>query len=201
LKDKQEAENRDKQKDADKLRDKFEKFGFTDIPLGAQGTWREGYIQALLDAKKEGRSLDFAYNFVDTFTPSSPEEFLQHLKPLVESKMAELKASSFFNSAPDVETDQPSVETEIKTEAQAESAPVSKPKKKKKSKKPAAEQASAVEVKEQQPAVALENSAKPEPLKEEVKASQPTAASMFEGDDDPKEDVDMQTQELELTED
>jgi hypothetical protein len=34
-KDKQEQENRDKQKDADKIRDKFEKFGFSDIPLGA----------------------------------------------------------------------------------------------------------------------------------------------------------------------
>jgi hypothetical protein len=32
FKDKQEAENRDKQKDADKIRDKFEKFGFATIP-------------------------------------------------------------------------------------------------------------------------------------------------------------------------
>lgn len=160
FKDKQEAENRDKQKDADKIRDKFEKFGFTDIPLGAQGTWREGYIQALIDAKKDGRDLNFTHEFVDTYLPASPEKFLQHLKPLVETKMAELKASKFFQDAPEVEAEKEPAKTEA--ESPAENAPAAKPKKKKKNKKPAAAET------DTKPTEVLEV-----PVQEEIKQPEP----------------------------
>jgi sugar/nucleoside kinase (ribokinase family) len=129
-KDKQDAENRDKQKDADKIRDKFEKFGFTDCPLGAQGTWREGYIAALIEAKKNDQPLPVTWDFANVFVPASPEEFMNHIKPLVEKKMKELEASDFFKVAPTVEA-QP--EPEIKAEPD-ETETATKPKKKAKKK-------------------------------------------------------------------
>lgn len=71
--------------------------------MGAQGTWREGYINALEDAKKNGRELPITFEFTNTYVPASAEDFIQHLKPLLEAKRAELEQSEFFKAAPEVE--------------------------------------------------------------------------------------------------
>lgn len=163
FKDKQEQENNEKWKEARKLQDKFEKFGFTDIPLGAQGTWREGYIAALIQAKKEKKEPPTEFDFTNTFVPASPEEFVAHLKPLVEQKMAELKKSEFFQESLAVEASEAKPEAEAPAQAEAESAP--KPKKKKKNKKkPAAPKTEETEETKETPPKVEEVKAPAEPI-------------------------------------
>ena len=196
FKDKQESENRDKQRDADKIRDKFEKFGFSDIPLGAQGTWREGYIASLIEAKKNGLELPVTYKFSNTFVPASAEEFIEHIKPLVAEKMKELEQSDFFKAAPAVDTpmteEADQAQNAEKTDETAIAEVAAKPKKKKNKNKKTA-------------AAVVQQTSSEEPVTQPVVKEEPVqppvqnAAQMFEGDDE-KEDVDMETQEIELTE-
>jgi hypothetical protein len=41
--------------------------------------------------------------FTDTYVPTSAEDFIQHLKPLLEAKRTELEQQEFFKEAPEVE--------------------------------------------------------------------------------------------------
>ena len=77
------------------MRDKFCKFGFCEIPEQARVTWRFDYLLALNDAKKKGLELPTTFNFSGEFKYNSVEEFLDHLKPLVQAKKDELDKSEF----------------------------------------------------------------------------------------------------------